>query len=146
MKKFLGLGLLAIAFVSCSDDDAAATSTVDAGHLAKKWYFHSYFVNGNEIPYTEPECADSYLEFKSDNTTVAYEVFSCDGTTPVATTDYGTYSVNGNQLTSDFYDDGEGNNVVTITELTETTFKVTYVDHHDDESFTYIEVLKSTPQ
>jgi hypothetical protein len=143
MKKILGLGLLALAFASCSDDDGPS---VNLNELTKKWYFHSYVVDGEEFPYEEDEeltCAESYLEFKTDNTTVSYEVYGCDGDTPVAWTDNGTYSVEGNQLTANLY--GDGNETATITELTSSTLKISYEYTEDGVIENYTEVLKSTP-
>jgi hypothetical protein len=141
MKKFLGLGLLAIAFASCSDDDGP---NVDMNQLAKKWYFSSYSVAGQTFPDEDNEpCGKDNIEFAA-GTYTAIDVYDCVDGAPVSDVITGTYTVDGHIVTLNIF--GESS-TATVTELTATSLKVSYQDDFNDDgnSVTIIETYTSTP-
>jgi len=142
MKKFLGLGLLAIAFASCSDDDAG--STIDMNQLTKKWYTSTYSVGGVAMPDDNEPCGKDNIEFLAEGILKAVEVYDCNGNTPVTDSYTGTYTVNGHEVTLTL--DGDST-TATVTELTATTLKVTYKEdfNEDGNLVDIVETYTSTP-
>jgi len=130
MKKLLLLlSFVAVSLTSCSnDDDSSSTVAVNEANLMKKWYYVSYEVAGQTIPYDNLECGRDYMQFKADDVVEDYYVNSCD---PLdADTDLGTWSLSGNTITLTF--EGDEPTSATISSLTETTMQATDQWDFDD--------------
>ena len=130
MKKIITLFVLvamSLSFSYCSDDDNDSTPVTEA-NIAKKWYYVSYEVNGQTIPYENSECARDYIKFISGGTFEEYLVMSCDPL--VAETVNGTWSLSGNTITLTF--EGDAPTSATISSLTETTMQATDQWDFDD--------------
>ena len=105
MKKIVALLVvvaIALSFSNCSNNDDDSTSVTEA-NFTKKWYYVSYEVNGQTIPYENSECARDYIKFISGGTFEEYLVMSCDPL--VAETVNGTWSLSGNTITLTFEGD-----------------------------------------
>lgn len=129
MKKLFTLLLLFSAlsfFIACSSDDDGSP----AGDIIGTWEYHRVggFVNGNEvlIPW-EHECPNEKdrIEFRSDNTMRVYEYWDdCS-----QDFDQGTWSLNGNTLTTNVDGYTQESEIVT---LTETTLKLKFDEANTD--------------
>ena len=130
MKKlFLLLSFVAVSLTSCSnDDDSSSSVAVNEANLMKKWYYVSYEVAGQTIPYDNFACAKDYTEFKANGVLEEYTVYSCD---PIdADTDTGTWSLSGNTISGTIF----GETVTgTVSSLTATTLQITDTFDFDDD-------------
>ena len=130
MKKLLLLlSFVAVSLTSCSnDDDSSSTVAVNEANLMKKWYYVSYEVAGQTIPYDNLECGRDYMQFKADDVVEDYYVNSCD---PLdADTDLGTWSLSGTTVSATFF----GSTVTgTVSSLTATTLQITDTFDFDDD-------------
>jgi hypothetical protein len=130
MKKLLLLlSFVAVSLTSCSnDDDSSSTVAVNEANLMKKWYYVSYEVAGQTIPYDNLECGRDYMQFKADDVVEDYYVNSCD---PLdADTDLGTWSLSGTTISATFF----GSTVTgTVSSLTATTLQITDTFDFDDD-------------
>jgi len=130
MKKLLLLlSFVAVSLTSCSnDDDSSSTVAVNETNLMKKWYYVSYEVAGQTIPYDNLECGRDYMQFKADDVVEDYYVNSCD---PLdADTDLGTWSLSGTTISATFF----GSTVTgTVSSLTATTLQITDTFDFDDD-------------
>ena len=130
MKKLLLLlSFVAVSLTSCSnDDDSSSTVAVNEANLMKKWYYVSYEVAGQTIPYDNLECGRDYMQFKADDVVEDYYVNSCD---PLdADTDLGTWSLSGNTISGTIF----GETVTgTVSSLTATTLQITDTFDFDDD-------------
>ena len=129
MKKlFLLLSFVAVSLTSCSDDDSSSSVAVNEANLMKKWYYVSYEVAGQTIPYDNLECGRDYMQFKADDVVEDYYVNSCD---PLdADTDLGTWSLSGTTVSATFF----GTTVTgTVSSLTATTLQITDTFDFDDD-------------
>ena len=130
MKKLLLLlSFVAVSLTSCSnDDDSSSTVAVNETNLMKKWYYVSYEVAGQTIPYDNLECGRDYMQFKADDVVEDYYVNSCD---PLdADTDLGTWSLSGTTVSATFF----GSTVTgTVSSLTATTLQITDTFDFDDD-------------
>ena len=130
MKKIITLFVLvamSLSFSYCSDDDNDSTAVTEA-NIAKKWYYVSYEVNGQTIPYENSECARDYIKFISGGTFEEYLVMSCDPL--VAETVNGTWSLSGNTISGTIF----GETVTgTVSSLTATTLQITDTFDFDDD-------------
>lgn len=131
MKKiFLLLAFIAISLTSCSKDDDSSTAVTEA-NLSKKWYYKSYEVAGQTIPYDNEACGRDYIEFKASGVMIDYSIWACD---PLESyTDTGGWALSGNTITTNF--DGEIFSV-TVTGLTSTTLQVATETDYDDNGTT----------
>ena len=130
MKKLLLLlSFVAVSLTSCSnDDDSSSTVAVNEANLMKKWYYVSYEVAGQTIPYDNLECGRDYMQFKADDVVEDYYVNSCD---PLdADTDLGTWSLSGTTISGTIF----GETVTgTVSSLTATTLQITDTFDFDDD-------------
>jgi hypothetical protein len=130
MKKLLLLlSFVAVSLTSCSnDDDSSSSVAVNEANLMKKWYYVSYEVAGQTIPYDNLECGRDYIQFKANNVVEDYYVNSCD---PLdADTDLGTWSLSGTTVSATFF----GTTVTgTVSSLTATTLQITDTFDFDDD-------------
>ena len=129
MKKlFLLLSFVAVSLTSCSDDDSSSSVAVNEANLMKKWYYVSYEVAGQTIPYDNLACGRDYIQFNANLVVEAYYVYSC---APLdADTDIGTWSLKGNTVSVNFF----GTTVTgTVSSLTATTLQVTDTFDFDDD-------------
>ncbi|MBA4153513.1 lipocalin family protein [Flavobacterium sp.] len=130
MKKLLLLlSFVAVSLTSCSnDDDSSSSVAVNETNLMKKWYYVSYEVAGQTIPYDNLECGRDYIQFKANDVVEDYYVNSCD---PLdADTDLGTWSLSGNTVSATFF----GTTVTgTVSSLTATTLQITDTFDFDDD-------------
>lgn len=93
MKKFLGLAMAATLLVSCSDDDGPSVNLDNL--VGQRWYYNSYKVSGETIPYDDNEpCGKDYMEFFANGVANDVDVWECD---PYLTT--AAYNVAGKTLT-----------------------------------------------
>ncbi|NLN24893.1 MAG: lipocalin family protein [Bacteroidetes bacterium] len=128
MNRILSILLLfiSISIVSCSSDDDGSP----AGDIIGMWEYHKVggFSNGNEvlIPW-EHECPNEKdkIEFRSDNTMRIYEYWDdCS-----QDFDQGTWSLNGNTLTTNVDGYIQESEIVT---LTETTLRIKFDEANTD--------------
>ena len=130
MKKLLLLlSFVAVSLTSCSnDDDSSSSVAVNEANLMKKWYYVSYEVAGQTIPYDNLECGRDYIQFKANDVVEDYYVNSCD---PLdADTDLGTWSLSGTTVSATFF----GTTVTgTVSSLTATTLQITDTFDFDDD-------------
>ncbi len=129
MKKLLLLlSFVAVSLTSCSDDDSSSSVAVNEANLMKKWYYVSYEVAGQTIPYDNLACGRDYTEFKANGVAVEYTVWACD---PLdADTDTGSWSLSGNTISGTFF----GSTVTgTVSSLTATTLQITDTFDFDDD-------------
>ena len=130
MKKLLLLlSFVAVSLTSCSnDDDSSSTVAVNETNLMKKWYYVSYEVAGQTIPYDNLECGRDYIQFKANDVVEDYYVNSCD---PLdADTDLGTWSLSGTTISATFF----GSTVTgTVSSLTATTLQITDTFDFDED-------------
>ena len=130
MKKlFLLLSFVAVSLTSCSDDDSSSSSVaVNEANLMKKWYYVSYEVAGQTIPYDNFDCGRDYIQFKANDVVEDYYVNSCD---PLdADTDLGTWSLSGTTVSATFF----GSTVTgTVSSLTATSLQITDTFDFDDD-------------
>ncbi len=141
MKKFLFcLGMSAVLFTGCSDDDDNGIN-VDSADLMKKWYPVSYVIGGETFPYDDHEvCGADYLEFLPNNVANDVDVWDCE----IYTDTYG-WSLDGDKI-SLIYGEGEAD-TATVTKITETELHVrTKYDFDDDgDEETITEKFSSVP-
>ena len=129
MKKlFLLLSFVAVSLTSCSDDDSSSSVAVNEANLMKKWYYVSYEVAGQTIPYDNLACGRDYIQLKADGVIDEYTVWACD---PIdADTETGTWFLNGNTITANFLVESVTG---TVSSLTATTLQVTDTFDFDDD-------------
>lgn len=73
---FIGLGLIAMFAVSCSNDDGASYTEAD---LIKKWYPVSDEINGVVYPYDDhEECGKDYMQFLAGGAGKNIDVYLCE--------------------------------------------------------------------
>jgi len=130
MKRFKKVVVLflavSVSLVSCEGDDASTAA------LEGKWQFskEGTIVAGQEVleDYMHTEgCTKDFLEFKSGGIFIDH-YFEMPEAMCTEYLDTGTWTRNGNQLT---ISGEEGSQIVTIVELTNTTFKIK-VDDGDE--------------
>lgn len=100
MKKIIALGIIALSFVACNDDDG------EIDPIVGKWFAESIIINGNTIAYEgHASCAKDYLQLNNFNTFVIGDYYDEDSqakTTPVPPCPvniyYGSYSITDNNL------------------------------------------------
>lgn len=129
MKKlFLLLSFVAVSLTACSDDDSSSSVAVNEANLMKKWYYVSYEVAGQTIPYDNLACGRDYTEFLAEGVLKEYTVWACD---PLdADTDLGTWSLSGNTISGTIF----GETVTgTVSSLTATTLQITDTFDFDDD-------------
>ena len=129
MKKLLLLlSFVAVSLTSCSDDDSSSSVAVNEANLMKKWYYVSYEVAGQTIPYDNLACGRDYIQFKANDVAEEYYVNSCD---PLdADTDLGTWSLSGNTISVTFF----GSTLTgTVSSLTATTLQITDTFDFDED-------------
>lgn len=135
MKRFKKLVVLflavSVSLVSCEGDDANTAA------LEGKWQFskEGEIVNGQEVLETyehEAGCTKDFLDFKAGGIFNDH-YFEITEATCTEYLDTGTWSRNGNQLT---ISGEEGSQIVTIVELTTTTFKIKVED--EDDIYLYV--------
>jgi Lipocalin-like domain len=137
MKKLLGLALMAGLFASCSDDDSASTS-VNMDLLFRKWYPTTWVVNGQSMPYDDhEECGNDYLEFMSGGTAKFVDVWDCE-----EYVDEGTYTVDGNVITTNL--DEFGNESVEVKKLTSTDLVIEQTYTEEGVTVTVQQKFKSS--
>jgi len=141
MKK-LSISIIAfitLSLTSCSSDDNNNNDTATVSLVGKWEFFQKGTIAGGietlaPYPHTTG-CSKDYLEFKSNNT--FEDVWFENGTTGCITeTQNGTWSINGNTLTTIY--EGESAETIEIVILDASTLKV--VDSSLDEDQTQVEV------
>ncbi|MBF0694824.1 MAG: lipocalin family protein [Flavobacterium sp.] len=141
MKKLLlCLGMSALLFTGCSDDDDNGLN-VNANDLMKKWYQVSYVVGGETFPYDDHEaCGLDYIEFLPNGIMNEVDVWDCTTYTDT----YG-WSLSGDRLTLIY--DVDDRETVTITKITDTELhvKVKYDFDDDGDEETITQKLTSVP-
>lgn len=130
MKKlsilFMVMGLTLLT-TSCNNDDDNNNGSDTSVPLVSKWNFSKIgsTVAGQEVlidpPQNEDGCAKDYIEFNADNTATAGNYDSTNNPCEL-TTQSGTYSRTGNQLTTVI---NGTNRTQEILNLTATELKVT---------------------
>jgi len=140
MKKLLGLAMAAALLMSCSDDDKG--SSVDMSKLtAGKWYYSSSktVAAGQELSNEvyDNECATKkdYVTFAAGVYTDVYHYSNCE-----MDSDAGTYTVNGNTVTTVL--DGT-TDVSTVETLDSSTLVLKYDETLNGVTFTTTETFKS---
>jgi hypothetical protein len=125
MKKFLTLALGLVLFVSCSGDDN--DNVIDATKLTnKKWYFASYKVAGQTVPYENQDasCGRDYNEFLSTGVLIDGYFNNCE-----LFTSQGSWVLDGDKISVSM--DGEIG-TATIKSLTATSLELETVGDFDD--------------
>lgn len=125
MKKIFTLVLGLALMTACSSDDSG--NSVDVSKLTnKKWYFASYKVAGQTIPYENDDatCGRDYNQFLVNGTLEDAYFSDC-----ALFVDEGTWVLNGNKLTGTFEGDIE---TVTIKKLTGTELEVEAKNDFDE--------------
>lgn len=112
MKRIIVTLFLALAFVSCNDDDKQVNA------LVGKWYPQGVIINGESRPYEgDSNCGKDYLQLNEFNSFEIVDYVQSDvevKTTPVPPCPsqkfYGSYTVINNELKfhgSNFFQGGE---------------------------------------
>lgn len=142
MKK-LNVFLLLITvtiLTSCSKDDDS--SEISAASLVGTWQWTASAENGEEYELDECDLMDT-LVFSPDNT-ASGTYYYFDGTSCAVDVedDAFTWSLSGDVLTATYTDDGISESYDgTITELTDTTLTIEYIDQDEDEDGNIIEFI-----
>jgi hypothetical protein len=93
MKKLLSLAMAAALLMSCSDDDGPSVNMDEL--TGQKWYYNSYKVAGQTIPYDDNEtCGKDYLEFFANGVVNDVDIWDCE---PYV--DSAAYNVTGKTIT-----------------------------------------------
>lgn len=135
MKKLIILvTVIAISFVSCSENDESLI-TINEANIMKKWYYKEYVVSGQTFPYQNESCGRDYIEFMENDIYKEYYVYSCDPTE--SETDTGTWALSGTTLTVNIL--GE-NHTGVISSLTGATMQISTQGDWDENGT--IETIK----
>lgn len=95
MKKLLMMAMALGCLSACSDDDSGPA--VDLDNLTQRWYYKSYRLGDQVVPYDEHmPCGKDYIEFLEGTTARDVDYFDCQQDPEIST---GTYSATEETLT-----------------------------------------------